>query len=78
VRNLHTLRGLHNYNAQDFLAAVDFVERHHASFPFAGLVHDRFTLDEVEAAFAYGVSSGAHRVGIRCECRRDVTELGSR
>lgn len=73
VRNLHTLRGLHNYNDQDFLAAVAFVERHHATFPFESLVHDRFTLDQVEEAFAYGVDSGAHRVGIRCECGRDVT-----
>lgn len=78
VRNLHTLRGLHNYNAQDFLTAVDFVERHHGDFPFAGLVHDRFTLDQVDEAFAYGVSSGAHRVGIRCECERRVTETGVR
>lgn len=71
VRNLHTLRGLHNYNAQDFLEAVAFVERHHAAFPFASLVHDRFTLDEVDEAFAYGLASGAHRVGIRCDCGRN-------
>jgi putative phosphonate catabolism associated alcohol dehydrogenase len=70
VRNLHTLRGLHNYNAEDFLAAVEFMERQHAAFPFKSLVHDRFTLDEVDEAFAYGITSGAHRVGIRCECRR--------
>lgn len=68
VRNLHTLRGLHNYNAQDFLAAVDFMECHHNDFPFSDLVHDRFTLEEVEEAFAYGMSSGAHRVGVRCDC----------
>ena len=76
VRNLHTLRGLHNYNGDDFLAAVGFVERHHGDFPFVDLVCDRFTLDEVDQAFAYGISSGAHRVGIRCECRRNVTEHG--
>ncbi len=66
VRNVHTIRGLHNYNEPDFVAAVEFIERHHAKFPFAGLVHDKFDLDAVDAAFAYGVTSGAHRVGLRC------------
>jgi alcohol dehydrogenase len=66
VRNLHTVRGLHNYNATDFTAAVAFIEAHHAAFPFAGLVDDRFRLDEVDQAFAHGLGSGVHRVGIRC------------
>ena len=78
VRNLHTLRGLHNYNAQDFLVAVDFLERHHGNFPFADLVHDRFTLDDVGEAFAYGLVSGAHRVGVRCERKGNVTDKASR
>lgn len=66
VRQLHTLRGLHNYNAADFVAAVEFIERQHAAFPFATLVDDRFQLEEVNEAFAHGLSSGVHRVGIRC------------
>ncbi len=69
VRNVHTLRGLHNYNGQDFVAAVEFIEAHHAAFPFASLVEDRFDLDQVDEAFAYGVGSGAHRVGVRTTCR---------
>jgi alcohol dehydrogenase len=66
VRNVHTIRGLHNYNQQDFVAAVEFIERHHRDYPFGKLVHDRFDLDAVDEAFAYGVTSGAHRVGLRC------------
>lgn len=66
VRNVHTIRGLHNYNEQDFVAAVEFIERHHADYPFATLVHDKFDLSAVDEAFAYGVTSGAHRVGLRC------------
>lgn len=72
VRNLHTVRGLHNYNAGDLVAAVEFVERHHAAYPFSELVHDRFDLDAVDAAFAYALASGAHRVGVRPVCRRAV------
>ena len=55
-----------NYNERDLVAAVEFIEAHHERFPFAGLVQDRFDLDQVGEAFAYGVSSGAHRVGLRC------------
>ncbi len=65
VRRLLTIRGLHNYNLDDFIAAVGFVEQHHHRFPFADLIQDRFTLDEVDAAFAHAASSEAHRVGIR-------------
>lgn len=69
VRRLLTLTGLHNYNAQDLLTAVEFIELHHQRFPIRELVHDQFTLDRVAEAFQYGLSSSAHRVGIRCEWR---------
>ena len=46
--------------------------------PDAVEVHDRFTLDEVGEAFAYGVTSGAHRVGVRCECGRRPADDGER
>jgi len=65
IRHLHTLKGLHNYNAQDLVAAVEFMENNWRRFPFERLVHDQFDLDAAEAAFQYGLHSGAHRVGIR-------------
>jgi putative phosphonate catabolism associated alcohol dehydrogenase len=67
VRHLHTVRGLHNYNERDLIAAVEFVERHHQRFPFETLVCDQFALPQVNEAFAHAVASGAHRVGVRCE-----------
>ncbi|MBL9137060.1 MAG: zinc-binding dehydrogenase [Verrucomicrobiales bacterium] len=67
VRHLLTVRGLHNYNERDLITAVDFIERHHRQFPFETLVCDPFALDQVNEAFAYAVTSGVHRVGIRCE-----------
>lgn len=70
VRNVHTIRGLHNYNEHDLVAAVEFIEANHARFPFGALVHDKFDLDAVDAAFAYGMESGAYRVGLRPTCRR--------
>jgi hypothetical protein len=44
---------------------VEFIESQHQRFPFEQLVHDRFTLDQTDEAFDYGLTSGAHRVGIR-------------
>jgi putative phosphonate catabolism associated alcohol dehydrogenase len=65
VRNLHVIKGLHNYNQEDFVAAVEFMEQHYSDFPFIDLVQDRFDLDSVDEAFASALSSGAHRVGVR-------------
>lgn len=67
IRRLHTIKGLHNYNAQDLLQAVEFVEQHHQRFPFIKLISDRFTLDAAQEAFAYALASNCHRVGIRIE-----------
>ncbi len=65
IRNVHTIKGLHNYNEQDFIAAVEFMEQHYLRFPFAELVHDKFDLETVNEAFDYGLKSRAHRVGVR-------------
>ncbi|MEI6196511.1 MAG: zinc-binding dehydrogenase [Verrucomicrobiota bacterium] len=65
IRNVHTIKGLHNYNEQDFIAAVSFMEQNHQRFPFESLVHDRFDLNSVNEAFECGLKSGAYRVGVR-------------
>jgi putative phosphonate catabolism associated alcohol dehydrogenase len=65
IRKVHTIKGLHNYNERDFVTAVEFMEQNHRRFPFASLVHDGFDLDTVNEAFAFGLKSGAHRVGVR-------------
>lgn len=65
VRSLHTIRGLHNYNGGDFVAAVEFIERHHRDYPFADLVEVGFELGAVNEAFDRGLNSGAFRIGVR-------------
>ena len=65
VRNVHTIRGLHNYNTDDFIAAVAFLEANHARYPFHQLVHEGFSLEEVDAAFRFAVHSPVHRVAVR-------------
>ena len=65
IRNVHTLKGLHNYNEPDFIAAVEFMEQNHWRFPFASLIEDKFDLETVNEAFDCGLKSGAYRVGLR-------------
>lgn len=65
VRHLWTLKGLHNYNQSDLVAAVAFMEKHHQDFPFTTMIHDQFTLDEVNEAFQYGLEANPFRVGIK-------------
>jgi putative phosphonate catabolism associated alcohol dehydrogenase len=65
VRNLLNIKGLHNYNIQDFIQAVQFVEEHHANFPFLQLVEGTFSLKEVNEAFNFAISNNSIRVGIQ-------------
>lgn len=65
VRNLWTIRGLHNYNRKDFIHAVAFIEKHHTDFPFSSLIYDGFTLDQVNEGFAYALAANPYRVGIK-------------
>jgi putative phosphonate catabolism associated alcohol dehydrogenase len=65
VRNLLNIKGLHNYNIQDFIHAVQFVENHYTKFPFLQLVEGTFSLKEVNEAFNFALSNNSMRVGIQ-------------
>jgi putative phosphonate catabolism associated alcohol dehydrogenase len=64
IRRLLSIRGLHNYNVDDFLTAVEFMRSRHAAWPFRELVHDAFTLADAEAAFRHAVGHNPLRVGV--------------
>ncbi len=74
LRRLLTIRGLHNYNREDFVAAVDFVAARHSRWPFRELVHDAFRLADVDAAFRHAVEHNPVRVGVRIQC--EPAQLG--
>lgn len=65
IRKLWTIKGLHNYNQDDFVAAVNFIEAHFAGFPFTDLIHDCFSLDQVDEAFQYALAKNPFRVGLK-------------
>ena len=65
VRNLWTIKGLHNYNSSDLITAVEFMEQYHQQYPFEEIIHDQFSLDEVNEAFAYALEHNPFRVGVK-------------
>jgi alcohol dehydrogenase len=64
IRNLLSVKGLHNYNEHDFLQGISFIEHHHSSFDFKSLVYDGFPLHKVNEAFRYAIEENPFRVGI--------------
>jgi putative phosphonate catabolism associated alcohol dehydrogenase len=64
VRNIWTIKGLHNYNEADLIEAVDFVESHYQEYPISNLVKGGFTLDTCKLAFDYAIEEHPYRVGI--------------
>lgn len=65
IRNLWTIKGLHNYNIEDFIHAVKFAEENHMKFPFEELIECTFNLNEVNDAFHFALKNNAIRVGIQ-------------
>lgn len=65
IRNLHTIKGIHNYNFDDFKYAMDFLEKSWQKYPFDTVVQKEFELKDTEQAFEYAISHKPLRVGIR-------------
>ena len=65
IRNLLTIKGLHNYNHSDFVRAVEFMEEYHDSIPFKKMVYSFDSLDSVNDAFDYAKNHNDYRVGIK-------------
>ena len=65
VRKLLQVRGLHNYNYEDFVNATLFIENNYTKYPFGDLVEKEYLLEEVDAAFAYASEKKPVRVGIK-------------
>lgn len=65
IRNLHTIKGIHNYNFEDFKYALSFLEKNWQKYPFETVVEQEFRLEDAEKAFEYAVTHKPLRVGIR-------------
>jgi putative phosphonate catabolism associated alcohol dehydrogenase len=65
VRNLITIKGLHNYNEFDLVAAVEFIEQNIEQFDFGKLVNGGYSLSSVNEAFEFAINENPFRVGIK-------------
>jgi putative phosphonate catabolism associated alcohol dehydrogenase len=65
VRKLLQIRGLHNYNYEDFVKATEFIENNYRKYPFESLVETEYPLAEIETAFTFASNNKPVRVGIK-------------
>lgn len=65
IRNLLTIKGLHNYNFDDFRYAFDFMRGNWEKYPFGSVVEKEFPLEAAKEAFEYALANRPLRVGVR-------------
>ncbi|EPR69344.1 zinc-binding dehydrogenase [Cyclobacterium qasimii] len=65
VRNLLSLKGLHNYRPEDLANAINFLEKVHLKYPFKELVGSSFDLENLDEAFATANTGKYYRIGIK-------------
>jgi alcohol dehydrogenase len=64
IRRLITIKGLHNYNFDDIVEAVNYITDRHQKYPFNEIVSKEFELKDVDEAFKYALEHKPIRVGI--------------
>jgi alcohol dehydrogenase len=65
VRKQLSIHGVHNYQSQDLLAAVEFMTKHHRDFPFAQLIEHSYELEDIQRAINSAQDPRNIRVAIR-------------
>ena len=59
-----TIRGIHNYHPRHLVQALDFVMANQSRFPFADIVDSKFSLEELDEAFAKAAERSVLRAAI--------------
>lgn len=65
VRNLLSIKGLHNYKPEDLAFAIQFLSKTNKIYPFESLVSKDYPLAQLDEAFDSANSEGKYRVGIK-------------
>ncbi|MFV0249101.1 MAG: zinc-binding dehydrogenase [Tenacibaculum sp.] len=65
VRNLLTIKGLHNYTPSDLGLAINFMSKNYNKYPFEALIGKEYNLAELSAAFTVANKGKYYRVGIK-------------
>ncbi|ATL48348.1 alcohol dehydrogenase [Chitinophaga caeni] len=64
VKNLLTIKGLHNYTPDDLAQAINFIKKHRRKYPFDGLVGKEFPLEQIDEALQQATRGQYYRLGI--------------
>lgn len=64
VRDLLTIRGVHNYTGRDLVAAVGYLRERGTDLPFAELIGERFRLTDIDRALRAAGPGGPVRVAV--------------
>ena len=64
LRKWINIKGVHNYHPRHLIQALDFVMSHRNQFPFAEIVDSRFSLDQLDEAFARAADYSVLRAAI--------------
>ncbi len=64
LRKWITLKGIHNYHPRHLIQALDFVMTNRDRFPFADIVDSKFSLEEIDEAFAKAAERSVLRAAI--------------
>jgi alcohol dehydrogenase len=65
IRRILSIKGLHNYNFEDFGNALSFMSAHWQDYPFASVVEKEFPLEQTQEAFEFALAHKPLRAGIR-------------
>ncbi|MEE8445031.1 MAG: zinc-binding dehydrogenase [Alphaproteobacteria bacterium] len=64
LRGWISIRGVHNYHPRHLIQALDFVMSNRERFPFAEIVDSKFSLDQMDEAFARAADRSVLRAAI--------------
>ena len=64
LRGWITITGVHNYHPRHLIQALDFVMSNRERFPFAEIVDSKFSLDQMDEAFARAADRSVLRAAI--------------
>ena len=64
LRGWINIMGVHNYHPRHLIQALDFVMSNRERFPFAEIVDSKFSLDQMDEAFARAADRSVLRAAI--------------